>query len=184
MSYSRISVFIVTVLLMSVGFLMLQQTNADNAILSLSITWWSITCTSATGIDLWSILSDGSPHVLSWSAWMGSDFWCTDLKGDAEWLYSLYSSNMSGSYTGTIPASNITLITNWNTLVESGYCPSITIWSWWTLNTTRVLFQKTNGAWEICDFHAKPDQLVLSVAIPSYIPIWTYTSTITVIFPS
>jgi len=177
-------VSVIATLLVGV-LLVINKTHAQTAQLSLSVTAGTISaCTAATGINIWSIWASASVTTLSWTTWLGNNFGCTDLKGSTSWNYTMSSSALAGSPAWTIAANNISLTTNGAITVTAWTCPSVTTGAGWTLDTAKNLITKTAGNWQTCTFHLPTAQAKITVSIPAWSPVGSYTSTLTIVYPS
>lgn len=174
---------LVATLLVGVLFV-INQTHAQTATLSLSVTAWYISCTAATGIDLWGSPSGTTTQTISGNAWVGPDFWCTDLKGDTGWNYTISSSSLSGTPGWSIAASNIMLTPSWAITISSWSCASVTTGAGWALDTPKNLIAKSSGYGQTCAFYLTNTQAKITITIPAWSPIGNYSSTITIIYPS
>lgn len=176
-------VSILTILLVAV-LLVINRTSAQSAILELSITSWSIDCTSATGIDIWSIIAVWTNRTLSGNVWLGDNFGCADLSGNTWWNYTISSTDFVGTPSWSIPRDNISITPSGGITVTEWFCPSVTTGAGWILNTAQTLITKNNGYWQTCTFYLPSIQVRVSVDIPEWTPVGSYSSTFTIIYPS
>lgn len=184
MKKNFLMVSVITTLLIAVLFVM-NKTNAQSAILQLSVTSWAISnCTAATWINIWSIAASSSVTTLSGTTRVGPNFWCTDLKWDAWWNYTMSAWTLNGSPAWSIANSNISLTPSGVITVTAWSCPSVTPGAGWVLSTARNLITKTNWQWQTCTFYLPSTQAKITVSIPAWTPVGSYSWSLTIVYPS
>lgn len=163
---------------------MMQSVKAADTIqLSLQISWTTLNCYWATGIDLWSITVSKTEQTISGNAWIGNTFECIDLRWDATWQYSMIGDNTPiGSFQNTtygniIPRSGIVISITNPAHITQGNC-SIANDSTGNLQDGIILMKKTGNVDQICDVVVNSTGVTMAIDVPAYTKPWTYKGTI------